>query len=408
MALYNRDCELCPLHKTEGVTCISGAGNIKNPRIMVVGDAPSKQEAPWGHTFLDKRGQLIQQALKETGFNTGKDGDIFATYACKCFPSGKVKITDARTCADEYLLKEILLFKPELILALGRTPQIVLMRNTSPIAKTHGKIFEHTFKLNDQEFTTKVMPLEHPFSVLTEPTKLDMWLADIKRAKMVFDSKGDPYWNPSKIERFNFEVIESIEHFKAVARKLTKERGSYLSIDIEASGIDEDMFREDFRVYTLQFGVTSLTDQTANDTLPVYIVPIQSSQFEICSDPTWLPAVREMLNQFLSLRYFRLVAHNGKYDAKGLRRVGVNCYIDRDTMLLWSNLHGEAPMSLKEIAYQVSDLGGYEKEMQDYFAEHGSYDAPRDLLVTYGGLDIVVTRRLMYEMHHSILQEIRS
>ena len=75
--------------------------------------------------------------------------------------------------------------------------------------------------------------------------------------------------------------------------------------------------------------------------------------------------------------------------------------------MLWSNAHGEAPMSLKEIAYQVTDLGGYEKKMEVYFEEHGTYDAPPEILVPYGGLDVVVTRHTMFEMDNTIMKENR-
>jgi DNA polymerase I-like protein with 3'-5' exonuclease and polymerase domains len=166
------------------------------------------------------------------------------------------------------------------------------------------------------------------------------------------------------------------------------------------------MYFDKYKVYTLQLGVVDLTDPEYNDRLPVYIIPLQSSQFSICKNPMWLDSAAGLLNHLLSPRYFKLIAHNGKYDLKGLRRIGVHTpYLWWDTMLLWANTHGEAPMSLKEIAYQVTDLGGYEKKMEEYFKEHGTYDAPPEILMEYGGLDVVVTRHLMYEMNQTTLQE---
>jgi len=404
--LYDHNCSLCPYHSNDGITCVTGAGNTKNPAILVVGDAPGYQEAMQGKPFGDQQGTLISEALQEAGIETGESGEVFATYAVKCFPSGKVKIKNARTCADIYLTKEILKFKPTLILALGKTAQTVLLNVTTPISKTHGKIFEVEFKLEDESFETKVMPVEHPFSILQSPAKLDPWLADLRRAKSVFYGEGNPYWDDKKLSRFDFRVIESERYFKEVARELVeKYRGCYLAIDIEASGVDDDIQTDDFKVYTVQFGIVDVDERAENERLPVYVFPIQSEHFPVCSDPMWLDKCRSLLTNFFHERYFKLIGHNLKYDLKGLRRFGVPAYGYWDTMMLWANTHGEAPMSLKEIAYQVSDLGGYEEKMIEYFKEHRTYDAPRDILVSYGSLDIVITRLLMYEMNKGILRE---
>lgn len=404
--LYNRDCTLCPCHENDGVTCISGAGNTKNPAILVVGDAPGYQEAMQGKPFGDQQGTLVSEALQEVGIETGRDGDVYATYVCKCYPAGKTRIKNARTCSEEYLLREIMKFKPDLILTLGKTPQTVLLSNTAPISKTHGKIFEAKFELEDEVFETKVMPVEHPFSVLQSPAKLDPWLSDLRRAKSVFYGEGNPYWSDDKLSRFDFQVIESARHFKEVARYLIDNyKGSLLGLDIEASGLDDVMQRDDFKVYCVQFGIIDLEDRAMNESLPVYVLPIQSEHFPVCASDTWADKCRGLLYHFFNERYFKLVGHNLKYDLKGLRRLGVPATGYWDTMMLWANSHGEAPMSLKEIAYQVSDLGGYEKKMDEYFKEHETYDAPAEILVDYGALDVVVTRLLMYEMNQGILQE---
>jgi DNA polymerase len=388
------------------VTCLSGAGNPDKAKILIVGDAPSKEEAQSRVSFSDQRGQLLQEALKEAGIPIGSNGAVFATYACKCFPKGKVKTTDARVCCDNYLLDEIIRFKPELILALGKTAQVLLLHNTSPLSKTHGKVFDAEFEFNEEKHTTKVMPVEHPFSVLTSPSKISPWLADISRAKAVLYGEGEPFWTPDKLTRFNFELIDSPRKFIKIAKSLISTYpNGYLALDIEASGLDKDMYTTDFKIFTIQFGIIDLEDREANEALPVYILPLQSESIYY-SRATWLDNLVPLLNNFLDPRYFRLVAHNGKYDLKALRRLGVTTpQLYWDTMMLWANAHGEAPMSLKEIAYQVSDLGGYEEIMTAYFKEHQTYDAPPEILIPYGGLDIVVTRFLMHEMGQTVLKE---
>lgn len=405
--IYDSSCEACPLHKNEGRTCISGSGNLQNPTVLVVGDGPSKEEATKVRAFTDQRAKLLRAALEDAGIEVSASGEVFATYMCKCFPAGKVRTVDARVCADKYLLKEIAHFKPKLILALGKNAQLILLHESSPLSKTHGKIFDVVFEVDGETIETKVMPIEHPFAILSNPAKISMWESDIQRAKSVLYNEGEPFWAEEKKDRFDFNLIESPREFKQLAKHLIQNyKGSYLALDIEASGLDDTIQKEEFKVYTIQFGIVDMDSKPDNDILPVYILPIQSEQFACTKQAGWLPDMVNLLNNFLHPRYFKLVAHNGKYDLKGLRRIGVTTpYLTWDTMMLWANAYGEAPMSLKEIAYQVSDLGGYEVEMQEYFKEHGTFDAPPELLVPYGGLDIVVTRHLMYDMYHKLLKE---
>jgi uracil-DNA glycosylase family 4 len=415
--LFRRDCELCPLHLSEGLTCLGGSGNIDDPKLMVVGDAPSKQEVAFGRAFMDQRGTLLKDSLKEAGIPVGADGVVYCTYLVKCFPAGKIKIDHANTCYDTYLAEEIFRLKPSLIITLGKKAQAVLTGVQKGLNKTHGRVLEVTFERQTgedekgtpvmEEFITKVIPIEHPYSILTSPSKKDPWLADLRRCKAILYNEGEPFWTPDKLGRFDFQVIESIRHLKAVCRELLKHRGEYLVLDVEASGLDEDINRDDFRAFTLQFGLADMKNKRRNDAMPVYILPLQSTQFPQAGTSIWLDKCIGLLNNLLDPRYFKLVAHNGKYDLKVLRRIGVNTpYLWWDTMILWANAHGEASMSLKEIAYQVSDLGGYEVLMNEYFKEHGTYDAPPELLVPYGGLDVVVTRHLLYDMHHTILTEV--
>jgi uracil-DNA glycosylase family 4 len=384
---------------------MAGIGNLDNPRVIVVGDAPAKEEAAYGRSFGDDRARLLIEALEEVGIPVGGQGQVLATYAAKCFPAGKLKAKDVKTCADAFLLRELDHYKPELVLALGKNAQLAVTGSVQPLSKTHGRLVE----VERPGWTMRVMSVEHPFSILTTPAKKDQWLADFWRARVFLYSEGDPVWNAEKASRFDFQVIESAAHFKQIAKDLIRDyRGEYLALDIEASGLDEHIWQPEFKVFTLQFGVVDVTDDAMNDVLPVYILPIQSSRWACSASggDMWRDTVRDLLNNFLAPRYFKLVAHNGKYDLKGLRRVGVDkAFLDRDTMILWAAVHGEAPASLKEIAYQVTDLGGYEKVMEEYFKEYGTYDAPPELLTLYGGLDIVVTRHLMYHLHHTILQK---
>jgi len=409
MSLYDKKCKECPLHLNPGRTCISGTGNSKSSvKVVVVEDAPSREESEGfrinpkrikrilGKPYTDDRAELIASVLKDIGF---KKGEVWCTYALKCNPKGKVKIKDVHTCAEKYLVKELDLLKPELIICFGKSAQVAVLKMNSALAKTHGRLFDY----EGDGWSCKVMTVDHPFAIISSPGKEDTWRADLARAYAFLKSPDSPFWEKEKLDRFNFVEITSIDHLKEVVKDLTKEhRGSYLAVDVEASGLDDDIFRKDFKMYTVQFGIVDMEEKANNDTNPVYILPFMSEHFDVCEGTGWQDKCKKVLTRLFEEDRFKLVAHNGKYDLKVLNRFGIETYLQWDTMILWANVHGEASMSLKEIAYQVTDLGGYDVEMAEYFKEHKSFDAPPELLIPYGGLDIVSTRHLLHELSSSI------
>lgn len=400
MRIYDDGCDLCPLGASSAKVCYPGEG-ASNPRVLIVGDNPSKGDEEAGHSFRDDRAQLLAKTLKSVGFSLGKNGDVFVTYAVKCFPWGKASIKDAKICAENYLHKEIAHHTPELVITLGKAAQVAVLGNSSPLSKTHGKLFEY----DRDGVTCQVMPVDHPFAVLMNPSKYDIWHADLKRAYQVLHSQGDPYWSKKKVQRYNFVPILSKTHLEQVVYSdLKKFRGKPLVFDNETSGLDDAIFRPDFRFFTLQFGVCDTKVKENNDTLPVYILPIHSQHWDFTGD-AWLEDIRPILQDLFAPGAFKFVAHNAKYDAKVLWRFKIPVLIDACSMVLWADEHGEASASLKEIAYQVTDIGGYEKEMEEYFKEHGTYDAPPEILNIYGGLDIIVTRYLYFELAQTILKK---
>ena len=116
-------CDRCKLCKNRIVDC-SFRGSEKSS-IMFVGEAQGKNECEKGKPFIGRSGKLLDKLLQTIGFNVEKD--IYITNLVKDRPIDPITGKDRKPFYDEivacapYLLEEIELLKPKLIITLGKT-----------------------------------------------------------------------------------------------------------------------------------------------------------------------------------------------------------------------------------------------------------------------------------------------
>ena len=105
-----------------------------------------------------------------------KREEVYVTNIVKCRPpqNRDPEIEEVELC-KEYLLKELEIIKPKIIVTLGRIAFKYLLNDETPISKARGKIFE--FK------GIKVIPIYHPSYLLRNPSKKRETLADLKFIK---------------------------------------------------------------------------------------------------------------------------------------------------------------------------------------------------------------------------------
>ena len=119
-------CQRCPLWKSRR-NVVRGEGPTRYPKLMVVGEAPGKDEDASGRPFVGKSGRLLRETLRAKGIDPAS---AYITNSCKCRPTNngrpdganrKPKAIEIKTCADSWLHDEIAIVQPELILAVGET-----------------------------------------------------------------------------------------------------------------------------------------------------------------------------------------------------------------------------------------------------------------------------------------------
>ncbi|WP_458721143.1 uracil-DNA glycosylase [Candidatus Nitrosocosmicus sp. R] len=111
-------CVLCGLSITRK-NAVPGSGGI-NRKIILIGEAPGKNEDETGSPFVGSAGKILDQALIDARIERK---EIYITNVVKCRPPDNRVPTDEeiRICTSEYLKKEIDIISPKIICILGAT-----------------------------------------------------------------------------------------------------------------------------------------------------------------------------------------------------------------------------------------------------------------------------------------------
>jgi len=163
-------CTQCGLCETR-TQSVFGSGN-KNADWMIIGEAPGQSEDQQGLPFVGKAGQLLTEMLRAIGLDRE---EVFITNIVKCRPPANrdPKPIEIETCKP-YLMRQMALLKPKIIVVLGRIAAQALLNTDEPIGRLRGKIHA----LND----TPVVVVYHPAYLLRSmQDKRKAW-ADLKLA----------------------------------------------------------------------------------------------------------------------------------------------------------------------------------------------------------------------------------
>lgn len=130
---------------------------------MVVGEAPGRNEDAAGHPFIGRAGALLDDVLADAFVTQFARRETFVTNAAKCRPPANrtPKTSELRAC-ETYLIEEIRLVDPWVILACGNAAIWSLLREQRV---THIRGQWHRL---DRERETWVLPTYHPAFVLRQ------------------------------------------------------------------------------------------------------------------------------------------------------------------------------------------------------------------------------------------------
>jgi len=169
------DCKRCALSR-ERSNIVFGEGS-PDARIMFIGEAPGREEDIQARPFVGEAGKLLTKLIEKMGEKTGfTRKDVYIANIVKCRPPMNRDPHDdeMRSCSP-FLVRQIEIIAPEVIVSLGRIAAFSLSGRTGPltsfsITRERGKFFD--YKIGDQSIP--VMPTFHPAYLMRNPK--DKWL----------------------------------------------------------------------------------------------------------------------------------------------------------------------------------------------------------------------------------------
>lgn len=158
------DCTRCRLHKGRK-NIVFGVGNV-NPDIMFVGEGPGADEDEQGEPFVGRAGQLLNNMISAMGL---KRQDVYIANVVKCRPPGNrtPERDECDTCGP-FLLRQIEIIRPKVIVALGAVAAKYLLAINDSMANLRGRWYD--FK------GAKLLVTYHPAYLLRDPRqKKEAW-----------------------------------------------------------------------------------------------------------------------------------------------------------------------------------------------------------------------------------------
>lgn len=130
------DCTRCPLHKQGRKQIVFGVGN-PDADIMFVGEAPGADEDEQGEPFVGRAGQLLNNMIKAMGIQRE---DVYIANVIKCRPPANrtPEPAECEVCSP-FLLKQIDVIQPKVIVALGAVASRSLLGLNQPMNQLRGQ-----------------------------------------------------------------------------------------------------------------------------------------------------------------------------------------------------------------------------------------------------------------------------
>lgn len=366
-------CANCP-NKT---MCIGGRGPIDSP-FVIVGESPGATELAKGKPFMGPSGRLLDDVLKEVGFDTC-GVEPYITNALSCHPGREKTIPamqHATACCQSRLRAELESHPRDVILCLGASAAWSVTGDYSiKVTKDRGKVYKSDLAKRG------VVLAVHPAYLLRFGGGLPFWKKDIKSAVDLFNGNYVQIWHEPM-----WTVIKTREQLVEVVRDYCAEPNTRVSGDYETTGFNP-LFED-----VLCLGITKGT----------------GDHVDVITEECYYGNL-DLIKVLLEHPNIRWTWQNGKFDVqwawvsgyekgqKGIVNPAIAARVDEDTMLLSYCLNENSGFhDLDQIAQCWIGAPSHKKVMDKYYkmAPHFNLrNAPLDELYKYNALDLAKTHK---------------
>ena len=176
---YNQinKCHKCSLGESR-TNFVFGVGD-KNASLMLVGEAPGENEDLKGEPFVGRAGKLLDKIL--FAINRTRNDDVYICNVIKCRPPNNRDplASEVKEC-EPYLIHQINLIRPKLIVALGRIAGKTLLNVDNSLKSMRGEIHNY--------HGTPLIVTYHPAALLRNPNWKPLAWEDFKWIQSIIES----------------------------------------------------------------------------------------------------------------------------------------------------------------------------------------------------------------------------
>ena len=180
------ECKKCILGETRNNIVFSD-GDPETARAILIGEAPGENEDKTGTPFVGRAGKLLNEFLEKAGISRKKDLYIINTVKCRP-PKNSVPSDEEKKLCEDFLLKQIEIINPEVLIFCGSTALKSFYNKKIAISKIRGEILNIEIGGKPR----KCIPIFHPsyllrYHSLEKDSPRYFMLEDLKKIKRIIN-----------------------------------------------------------------------------------------------------------------------------------------------------------------------------------------------------------------------------
>ena len=171
------NCQRCKLAKLGRKQIVFGTGD-PHAELMFIGEGPGADEDQQGLPFVGRAGQLLNNMIAAMGLRREQ---VYIANIVKCRPPGNrtPERDECETCSP-FLMRQIGVIRPKVIVALGATAAKNLLSVNDSMASLRGRFYDYSppglAVESDEPFQCKLAVTYHPAFLLRDPRqKKEAW-----------------------------------------------------------------------------------------------------------------------------------------------------------------------------------------------------------------------------------------